>query len=150
MTLVIRHLTLADASSVHALNVMTEMGSADLEATASTLNRILQYPDQHVLFAFEAEGQMIGYIHAQLYEMLYSPNILFNVIALAIDERYQGQGIGKQLLHAVEQEAMVLGLDGIRINSGNNRELAHVFYEKLGYISNRDQKRYVKLFVPVH
>ena len=93
---------------------------------------------------------MIGYIHAQLYEMLYSPNVLFNVIALAIDERHQGKGIGKQLLHAVEQEAMVLGMDGIRINSGNNREQAHAFYEKLGYISNRDQKRYVKLFVPVH
>lgn len=146
----IRHLTIADASAVHLLNTMTEMGSADLEATASTLTRILQLPDQHVLFAFEAEGQVIGYIHAQLYEMLYSPNVLFNVIALAIDERHQGKGIGKQLLHAVEQEAMVLGMDGIRINSGNNRGQAHVFYEKLGYVSNRDQKRYVKLFVPVH
>lgn len=45
---------------------------------------------------------------------------------------------------------MVLGLDGIRINSGNNREQAHAFYEKLGYVSHRDQKRYVKLFVPVY
>lgn len=146
----IRHLTIADASAVHMLNTITEMGSANLEATASTLTRILQHPDQHVLFAFEAEGQVIGYIHAQLYEMLYSPNVLFNVIALAIDEHHQGKGIGKQLLHAVEQEAMVLGMDGIRINSGNNREQAHAFYEKLGYVSNRDQKRYVKLFVPVH
>lgn len=32
---------------------MTEMGSADLEATASTLTRILQQPLQHVLFASE-------------------------------------------------------------------------------------------------
>lgn len=146
----IRHLTIEDAASVHYLNAITEMGSADLEATVSTLSRILKQPDQHVLFGFEENGQLIGYIHAQLYEMLYSPNVLFNVIALAIDETHQGKGIGKQLLHVVEQEAMVLGMNGIRINSGNNREKAHAFYEKLGYVSNRDQKRYVKLFVPVH
>lgn len=139
-----------DAPAVHALNMMTEMGSADLETTTLTLTRILHHPDQHTLFAFEADGYVIGYIHAQIYEMLYSPNTVFNVIALAIDERHQGKGIDKQLLHAVEQEAMVLGLDGIRINSGNNREQAHAFYEKLGYVSHRDQKRYVKLFVPVY
>ena len=146
----IRHLTIADASAVHLLNTVTEMGNADLEATASTLTRILQHPDQHVLFAFEVDGQVFGYIHAQIYEMLYSPNVLFNVIALAIDARHQGKGIGKQLLLAIEQEAMALGMDGIRINSGNNREQAHAFYEKLGYVSNRDQKRYVKRFMPVY
>lgn len=87
MIFLIRHLMIEDAPAVHALNMMTEMGSADLETTALTLTRILHHPDQYTLFVFEADGYVIGYIHAQIYEMLYSPNTVFNVIALAIDER---------------------------------------------------------------
>ncbi len=142
----IRELMYHDAEQILALNIMTEMGCSDLETTTATLYRLLQKIEEHHILGYEMDGKLVGYIHAQVYEMLYSPNVLLNVIAVAIHEDYQGNGIGKKLIQAIEDRAVELGFDGIRINSGNNREKAHGFYERLGYVSNRDQKRFIKIF----
>lgn len=142
----IRELMYHDAEQILALNIMTEMGNSNLNTTTATLYRLLNRPEEHHILGYEMDGQLVGYIHAQVYEMLYSPNVLLNVIAVAIHEDYQGNGIGKKLIEAIEERASNLGFDGIRINSGNNRKRAHGFYERLGYVSNRDQKRYIKIF----
>lgn len=66
---------------------------------------------------------------------------MFNIMALAVD---QGQGIGTQLMLAIEAEAKKLGISTIRLNSNTKRTGAHQFYRKIGYSYDKTQKRFSK------
>ena len=70
---------------------------------------------------------MIGYAHAASYDCLYFPPLL-NLLALAVDKDFQGQGYGKALMQAIREEGVAAGYTGIRINSGISRMKAHEFY----------------------
>lgn len=142
----IREISLNDIQTIHDLNTAELNGTSSVEALTHTLTRILELPDQHYIIGYELENKLVGYVHAQRFEMLYNPNTLLNVVSLVVDGNYQGKKIGSILMDSIEELAREIGVDGIRINSGNNRERAHQFYEKRGYVSNRNQKRYVKIF----
>lgn len=45
---------------------------------------------------------------------------------------------------ALEDWAREQGYAGIRVNSGIGRRQAHAFYERLGYLTHPDQKRFFK------
>ncbi|NMP33550.1 GNAT family N-acetyltransferase [Thalassotalea sp. M1531] len=49
---------------------------------------------------------------------------------MAVDEQYQGQGLGKLVIQSLEQEAVKHGVTQITLNA---REVALVFYQRLGY-----------------
>lgn len=96
-----------------------------------------------MVFEDDETGQVSGYIHAQVYESLYS-NRGYNILGLAVLSAYQGQGIGSKLLKAVERLAIEKGLSFIRLNSAEHRKQAHRFYEYLGYESDKLQYRFIK------
>lgn len=58
----------------------------------------------HILLAYidDISGAVQGYIHAQVYESLYSDTGL-NILGLAVLPSHQGQGIGASLLKAVSK-----------------------------------------------
>ncbi|MDW8727263.1 GNAT family N-acetyltransferase [Streptococcus suis] len=99
----------------------------------------------HILLAYidDISGAVQGYIHAQVYESLYSDTGL-NILGLAVLPSHQGQGIGASLLKAVEQISQKEGYHFIRLNSAESRLQAHLFYEKNGYHSDKIQKRFIK------
>ena len=88
---------------------------------------------------------MLGYVHAEVYESLYS-KAGFNILALAVSPQAQGQGIGKSLLQGLEEEAKRRGYGFIRLNSADHRLGAHAFYEKVGYTCDKVQKRFIRIF----
>lgn len=49
---------------------------------------------------------------------------------MAVDDNMQGQGLGQQIVNALEQRASILGVTEICLNA---REQALGFYQKLGY-----------------
>lgn len=55
------------------------------------------------------------------------------IIALAVKENSQGQGIGTKLVEQAELFAKENGVTVIGVNSGLKREQAHNFYEKQGF-----------------
>lgn len=50
------------------------------------------------------QARFLGYVHAQLYETIYSQTLL-NVLGLAVAKEAEGRGIGKQLMTKLETEA---------------------------------------------
>lgn len=54
-------------------------------------------------------------------------------------------GIGNRLIQYLEDWASVKGYSGIRLLSSIHRLDAHKFYEKHGYINDKNQKRFIKL-----
>lgn len=51
---------------------------------------------------------------------------------MAVCQSAQGQGLGRQIVEALEQQAQLLGIIDLNLNA---RENALVFYQKLGYVS---------------
>lgn len=110
----------------------------------NNMSRILNDEKQEFL-VFDNGNQVVGVIEAETYDAVYSKEIMFNVLGLVVDAQEQGQGIGAQLLSALEENAKARGINVIRLNSGVQRHEAHQFYEHQGYTSNHSQKRFLKV-----
>ena len=98
---------------------------------------------REAVFVVEEESQLLGFIHVERYEVLYFESMA-NILGLAVKKDFQKQGLGKALLLAAENWAQKNGIYLMRLNSGINRIDAHGFYEHLGYISEKEQKRFLK------
>ena len=141
----LRNLKAADVEAVCVINKEALGYTFSPEETASQLAKLSQ-DSHHYLLGYEDDTshELVGYIHAEVYESLYS-NAGFNILALAVVPQMQGKGIGKVLLHGLEQEAEKRGYKFIRLNSADHRIGAHTFYEKVGYTCDKMQKRFIKL-----
>ena len=141
----LRDLKTTDVAAICEINKEALGYSFSLEETSSQLAKLSQDP-HHFLLGFEepTSHDLLGYVHAEVYESLYS-NAGFNILALAVVPQMQGKGIGKILLHGLEQEAKRRGYEFIRLNSADHRLGAHAFYERVGYTCDKVQKRFIKL-----
>ncbi|MBA1392886.1 GNAT family N-acetyltransferase, partial [Lactobacillus sp. XV13L] len=116
--------------------------------TAENLARLLKDEAHHTILVYvdDAAGKVAGYVHAALYEETYFAPMI-NIMALAVDSAYQKRGIGSKLMLEVERLARAAGISAIRLNSGERRTGAHRFYEHLGYVSSKKQKRFGKKLI---
>lgn len=112
-------------------------------AVKKNLARILKDAD-HEFLVFELGERVTAFIEAEIYAPVYAEQVMLNVLGLVVDEKNQGQGIGAQLLNALEKKAKAREIKVIRLNSGVQRHEAHQFYEHQGYTSNHSQKRFLK------
>ncbi|MDU6361292.1 MAG: GNAT family N-acetyltransferase [Clostridiales bacterium] len=99
--------------------------------------------EREKVFVALCDEQVVGYIHAENYEVLYYPSMK-NLLGFAVLRDYQRKGIGTRLLNAVEEWAKETGAYGVRLNSGKIRRDAHAFYRLRGYDSEKEQIRFIK------
>ncbi|MGT2833511.1 GNAT family N-acetyltransferase [Streptococcus halotolerans] len=140
----LRSLTMADMPAIRELNAISLGYPVTLEMAQKQFKKISKNPE-HLLIGFEdhLSHQLVGYVHAEVYESLYSKPGL-NILALAVLPDFQGQGIGKELLLALEKQAKEQGFSFIRLNSASHREEAHAFYRKMDYRGDKTQLRFIK------
>lgn len=98
-----------------------------------------------IIFVYEQDTVVIGYIHGSPYELLFS-NSLVNVLGFVVKESYRNQGIGTILINHLEQWGKDNGYSGIKLLSHPSRIHAHRFYERRNYMFTKDQKNYIKKF----
>ena len=142
----LRDLKTTDVAAICEINKEALGYSFSLEETSSQLDKLSQ-DSHHYLLGFEdsTSHDLLGYVHAEVYESLYSkPG--FNILALAVLPQRQGKGIGKALLEGLEQETKRRGYEFIRLNSADHRLGAHAFYEKVSYTCDKMQKRFIRIF----
>lgn len=140
----LRSLNQADVSRLREINSLSLGYHVSEELVSQQLTRLTT--DNHhffIGFADEARDELLGYVHAQVYESLYSETGL-NVLGLAVHPDAQGKGIGRQLMTALEKQAKERGYSFIRLNSGSQRIAAHAFYKASGYDGDKTQKRFIK------
>lgn len=144
----IRQGQLSDISAIHKINREQLHYDYPLDKTTDNFKKILADSKHHFLLVFEddATKQVLGYVHAELYLETYE-DVMFNILALAVDRAAQKMGIGSQLMTKIEELAKTQGISQIRLNSGEERLGAHRFYEKIGYVSNKKQKRFYKKLI---
>ena len=95
------------------------------------------------VFAAVENGKVVGFLQAELYQLLYQKDQI-NILGLAVRKEFQGKGVGRLLVQYVQVWAKQMNCDTVRVNSATERYGAHAFYEKMGFINTKSQKRFVK------
>ena len=78
------------------------------------------------------------------YDVLYA-GTMANILGLAVELDHRKQGVGKLLVGEAERWAINHDIHAIRLNSGMSRKEAHKFYRNIGYVDEKDQKRFMKM-----
>lgn len=142
MERIIREAALADCSAITRLN-REEMGyDYPQEKTFVKLQACLANP-AHRIFVAEWEGEVVGYLHLEEYDVLYAGHMV-NVLGIAVSSAWRRQGVGSALLSAGEAWARSKGAVAVRLVSGEARKGAHAFYQNLGYTGNKLQRNFKK------
>lgn len=98
---------------------------------------------REAVFAAEIDGTAVGYIHAEIYNILYFESMI-NILGLAVSRGYRRQGVGRALITCAENWAKEQGINIVRLNSGSSRKEAHEFYRAIGYDNEKMQVRFLK------
>lgn len=98
-------------------------------------NRIsqMQSDKNYKIFVAQDKGEIVGFIGLHIGLAFEIDGKVMRIIALAVKENYQQQGIGTALVKRAEEYAVQNGVTVIGVNSGLPRLAAHKFYEKQGF-----------------
>ena len=143
----IREINILDAKDIQEI-CKDELGyDVDINTVKTQIEKLSIDYKHHIIVVYEDKktSKVVGFVHAEMYESLYS-DIGLNILGLAVNSNFQGKGIGKKLMAFVEEYALNNNINFIRLNSGSHRLEAHKFYENIGYICNKTQKRFIKIF----
>ena len=80
----------------------------------------------------EDAGNVVAWVHVELRRTLVADQHA-QVMALVVDERCRGRGIGAALMAEAERWARKRGANAVRVASRTTREEARRFYERQGY-----------------
>ncbi len=93
-------------------------------------------------FVAERMGRVVGYAGVWSGQNYEADAPQSRVMAFVVDSAERRQGIGTALMDAIEAWSRARGVAVIVLNSGDGRDDAHAFYERLGYRSTA--RRYLK------
>ena len=141
----IRKIKIEDAEAVQRLCNISLGYSVSIETVMRQIQKLSEDVNHHYIYVYEDEKlqKVVGFVHAEVYESLYSYAGL-NILGLAVLPEFQGKGIGRELMHYLEVNAKNDSVSFVRLNSADYRVEAHKFYESIGYVCDKTQKRFVK------
>ncbi|MCR8632191.1 GNAT family N-acetyltransferase [Paenibacillus radicis (ex Xue et al. 2023)] len=133
----------------HAIYLLNQAFNPNLHVFSEERVRekieIITKKTKDIIFVYEQDTEVIGYIHGSPYELLFSDSLV-NVLGFVVKESYRNQGIGGMLIDRLEQWGKDNGYSGIKLLSHPSRIHAHRFYERRSYMFTKDQKNYIKKF----
>ena len=141
----IRNIKIEDAEAIQRICNISLGYSVSIETVMRQIQKLLEDVNHHYVYVYEDEElqKVVGFVHAEVYESLYSYAGL-NILGLAVLPEFQGKGIGKELMHHLEVNAKNDSVSFVRLNSADYRVESHKFYESIGYVCDKTQKRFIK------
>ena len=141
----IRNIKIEDAEAIQRICSISLGYSVSIETVMRQIQKLSEDVNHHYVHVYEDEKlqKVVGFVHAEVYESLYSYAGL-NILGLAVMPEFQGEGIGKELMHYLEVNAKNDSVSFVRLNSADYRVEAHKFYESIGYVCDKTQKRFIK------
>ena len=142
LTVDVRQMRPEDTSSVAALT--TQLG---YPATEDEIRRrydlIKDRWDARLFVAQHAGNVIVGWIHVQATYLLEC-DARAEIWGLVVSDKARGTGVGRRLVEAAEEWALIRGLDVIVLRSNYLRTEAQGFYEHLGYTVTKTQNAFRK------
>jgi GNAT superfamily N-acetyltransferase len=137
----IRSACLDDSSAIACL--ISQLGyPTSSEEMKKRLAAILPDSD-YMTFVAEYQKEVVGVIGVGTYPYYEKNGTYGRLLALVVDEKLKGHGIGVSLVTEAERWLKERGVGSVIVNSGKQRIDAHRFYERLGYEATG--LRFVKL-----
>lgn len=133
----IREFEISDYMKIYELN-REEMGYDYNPKLTQEKLRQLKESNTDQIFVAVVNGEVVGYVHANNYDLIYAP-AMKNIMGIAVAKKCSHHGIGRSLLEKVEEWARQTGAKGVRLVSGSTRTDAHVFYRSCGYSGDKMQ-----------
>lgn len=111
------------------------------EFNKSKLNDIYKYlqEDKVVLFVALDTNKLVGYVWGYPHVFFYEKRMYVN--SLVVDEKYSGNGIGRNLLKTLEQYAKENDFIALDLNVSPQNEKAVHLYKKMNFEIERYQMR---------
>jgi ribosomal protein S18 acetylase RimI-like enzyme len=142
LALEVRQMRAEDTSSVAALT--TQLGyPATEDAIRRRYDLIKDRWDARLLVAHHAGNVIVGWVHVQATYLLEC-DARAEIWGLVVAEKARGSGVGRRLVEAAEEWALMRGLDVIVLRSNLVRTEAQGFYEHLGYAVTKTQNAFKK------
>lgn len=144
MNIQIRQCEISDLVAIYELNARELGYDYPKDKTEEKLKQLLE-SDKDKIFVALIDNNVVGYIHANDYDVIYAPHMK-NIMGIAVSNDLRKKGIGRALLSAVEDWAQESGACGVRLVSGAARTGAHGFYRHCGYSGDKQQINFKKMF----
>jgi len=108
----------------------------DVKRMKETFKCIEQNRDYYLIGA-EEDGKIVGSIMGIVcYDLVGKYKAFMTVENVIVGKGYRGKGIARALFQYMEEIAHERECTYIYLVSGNQREVAHIMYERLGYRSD--------------
>ena len=131
MNVTIRAATIEDSSTIDSL--ITQLGYPTTQGEMQQrLKALFIHPDYHT-FVAESRSVVLGVIGVCINLAYEYTERYGRILVLAVDEQARGHGIGSALVAHAEDWFRNQRVDVGTVNSGQQRQDAHRFYERLGY-----------------
>jgi predicted N-acetyltransferase YhbS len=125
----------------HITKLSLELGyNISVEKTIENLD-ILERSIFDAVFVAIMNGEIVGWIQVSHITRLET-GVFCEITGLVVDGRCRGGGIGKQLIRSAVKWSRGHNCATIRVRSNVLRNDAHLFYERLGFTSLKEQKVY--------
>lgn len=99
-------------------------------------HRLRQYPNYNLWIATlgEPDNKRVGTFTLLIMDNLVHHGSPSGIIeGVAVDPAFQGQGIGRQMMHWAIAQCQAAGCYKLCLSTNLKREQAHAFYESLGF-----------------
>jgi GNAT superfamily N-acetyltransferase len=116
---------------------------ASKAAIRARLKRMIDSPDDCLLVAEDSSGELAGWIHGFLSQLLES-DYRVEIGGLIVGERWRRSGIGRRLVQAVEDWAVERGALELSVRCREERAESHKFYESLLFRYTKTQRVFRK------
>ena len=142
--MIIRDVSTDDFKDLHKLSNLLGYNYS-IYLLKENLTRIIKLKD-HIIFVIEnKENNVVGFAHAQIYDLIYFKRMA-NILGIVIENQYRRQGYGRKLMIRIEDWTRKNNCHGIRLTSNKKRNDAHIFYQKMDFISKKESKHFIKIF----
>jgi GNAT superfamily N-acetyltransferase len=121
------------ADSAAVADLVTLLGYDTTGAEMQERMTAVQADDSYVTLVAERDGAIAGFVGARIGQYYERTGRYGQILILSIAEDSRRQGVGRALVDAAEAWARSRGAQAILVNSGRQREEAHLFYEGMGY-----------------
>jgi len=141
LNVAIRQMRPEDAAAVAALT--TQLGYPSTEDAIRRRYDLIKERWDARLFVAHAGTLIVGWIHVQA-TYLMECDARAEIWGLVVSEKARGSGVGRRLVEAAEEWALMRGLTVMALRSNELRTEAQGFYEHLGYKVIKTQNAFRK------
>jgi len=141
LTIAVRQMRPEDARSVATLT--TQLGYPATDDEIRRRYDLIKDREDARLFVAHAGNQIVGWIHVQATHLLEC-DVRAEIWGLVVGESARGSGVGRRLVDAAEEWALMRGCGVMALRSNQLRIEARGFYEHLGYKVTKTQNAFRK------